>query len=946
MPVGPIPVSLNSSPSPQTRPLQTQNQSEEDALGRDMPGKEGAAERPVLRPRSHSPSRHAIHHQALDQFLESLTNPAQKQWVSMLAGQHPEWVISHQDELKNMTADALQAFFSLMLCYEEWTKAHFPTLKGMNEFQLQGLPSLLLRHEKWTTTHLPVLKDMKKRSQLTSLHRLIENHEVWLSKNLPRLVNMSQLIDLPRLLEIDEEWVTENIPLLAGMEGNSQLFELAHLLENHPEWTKNNFTHLKEMNQNQLREVFPLLEEDEKWTEDNLPILKEMTKEGQLRDLLPLVLNHKNWTTEHLPILKDMKKDLQLLDLLPLVTHHEKWTTKYLMALKDMDGTRQLRDLLPFVERHEAWTSDHLPELTQMNMEGHLQALLPFVDTREAWATKHLPSLMRMTADELHGLFYFLDNDSNWAEEHFPELCEHKTALPYLYACAEHSAVGIEQIQNEFLKISASGKSTDFEYMRQHFLELMDDHSGGFNSAANPFLRELLPARSESDMENVLKANGATRSMGDPSALIDSHLTREIEENHRKLEGETVGIELEAIGPGLGNILPSPESIPSHEPDSDSDSDLDSESEPEDDLQTELNRNFKTSNYVYVEDASLSTSTNLAMPFEMRTFILRNIDNFKRLQNYLSILNDMGVYMNFSCALQMHFGIKQWNTSKCLSMGKGKEAIAPKGLELEKLDLSGSRTDPTQFQLLLMKQYLINMDSIQETYYIVAKKSQYALPNRPDHVTPADFYREVSKAKDLNELMRIAQRHGREHCVNFRPFQDLGTVEARGGAMKNGDNIGADPNIALEFISLQQKMFIKSLEELSDTLLGLQPGNPIEDAVAALRLKPADGLQEIADNFVQKVLYFQSIHAMEHRGGSGKFGRRFKAMEEIKKDKHHIKPHTLERICMNEPGDQLSRDFLAFLKGELEEWNPPLDSRMVVRKRSLRAIADAAYARK
>jgi hypothetical protein len=118
----------------------------------------------------------------------------------------------------------------------------------------------------------------------------------------------------------------------------------------------------------------------------------------------------------------------------------------------------------------------------------------------------------------------------------------------------------------------------------------------------------------------------------------------------------------------------------------------------------------------------------------------------------------------------------------------------------------------------------------------------------------------------------------------------------------------------------------------------------LEDAIAEIALEPAEGLRELAEHFVQKTLYCMSMHAMEHRESGMKLGRRLQSMETIKRARAHFKPDTLKRIEMNEPRDKLGRCFLAYLNGEEEKWNPPLESGMVRRRRSLRAIADEAYA--
>ena len=754
---------------------------------------------------------------------------------------------------------------------------------------LRLLPELLplLQHDRaWTTRHFPLLKKMSW-DQLQHLFPLLKHDQAWTTKHLPLLGEMSgyQLEYLVPLLQHDQAWTTEHFPLLKEMT-RYQLEYLFPLLEHDQAWTTEHFPLLKAMSGDQLEYLFPLLEHDQAWTTEHFPLLKKMD-EDQLEDLFPLLEHDQAWTTKHFPLLKAMSGD-QLEHLFPLLEHDQAWTTKHFPLLKAMSGD-QLEYLFPLLEHDQAWTTEHLPLLKAMSRD-QLEHLFPLLKHDQAWITKHFPLLKDMSRNQLEYLFPLLKHDQAWTTKH----------LHYLQEITE----------DKFRQLS-----------RSNVFKGMDISSEGFISAANPYVREALSMHNQDieEFAKVLKTHGASRSTFHPEREIASYLTEKFKNNYQKIPNATFGVENEMFIPGI------PQSAALK-------------------IENELNDRLgiKDKKYHYVEDSSLSTDAFFLNPaIEQITSILETPENIQRLQSALSILNDWGAFTNRTAGVHIHTGIKQWKAADCLPILEEKSKNRFLHQWDQDLPIPLSEKTITPYQLLFMKQFLVNMVAMQKEFYLVSRKSAYSEPNGPMSENELDeYYQNVSRARDYKALLsstdvNVNDEKSRYLNVNLLAYKKHGTIEVRGFTKKNSDHMEVDPNLPVRDLIFMQDVLIKVLHDTKHILLsGVSPKKAIE-------VRPSAGLTEICNEYVQDVFLLEIIHALGQRNPE----QRVKTMEAIVEDKDLIASETLQKIQESQTalleGDQLAQHFLAALNRDAQ-WDPSFVERNPLKRiNSLRSMADA-----
>ncbi|HEX7636529.1 MAG TPA: amidoligase family protein [Noviherbaspirillum sp.] len=682
------------------------------------------------------------------------------------------------------------------------------------------------------------------------------------------------------LLRHDHAWTTRHFPLLKEMDEH-QLQYLLPLLQHDQAWTTEHLPSLEKMDCAQLEYLFPLLKHNQAWTTGHLPSLEGMDG-AQFLYLLPLLKHGQAWTTEHFPSLKEMS-GAQLECLLPLLKHNQAWTSEHLHPLKEMNGA-QLHHLLPLLEHDQAWTTEHLPSLKEMD-ENQLRHLLPLLRHNQAWTTKHLPSLKGMDGDQLQYLFPLLRHNQAWITRNLLHYQDKKDELRQLALF--------------------------------HFFSEMDSALGGFLSAANPYVREALSMYNQ-DMEElaeVLKTHGASRSTLHPEREIASYLTEKFKHNYQQIPGATFGVENEMFIPGI------PKSHPSK-------------------IEHELNDKLgvKNKKYLYVKDKSLSTDAPFATPpIEQTTSILDTPEDIQRLQSALSILNDWGAFTNRTAGVHIHTGVKQWKAASCLNTPEERSKNRFLHQWDQELPQQSPETAITPYQLLFMKQFLVNMVAMQKEFYLVSRKSTYSAPNGPMNGNDLDtYYQDVSRARDYNELLSSANADNRYRNVNLTAYKKHRTIEVRGFTKKNSDSMEIDPNLPVRDLVFMQEVLIKVLHDTRHILLsGASPDDPIE-------VHPSAGLTEIAQEYVQDVFLLEALHALGQRDPE----RRVSTMEAMVQDKGLITADTLRKIRESQAalleGDPLAQHFLDALNRDTE-WNPSsfVERTPLKRTRSLRSMADA-----
>ena len=729
-------------------------------------------------------------------------------------------------------------------------------------------------------------------------------------------IDAYQLKQLLPLLHHDHAWTIKNLSLLNEMDEN-QLQHLLPLLQHDQEWTTRHLPLLNEMDENQLQHLLPLLQHDQEWTTHYLPYLEKMDGR-QFKHLLPLVRYAQTWTTEHLPVLTKMD-GRQFKHLLPLVRHAPVWTTEHLPVLTKMDG-HQFKHLLPLLQHAQAWTTDHLPVLTKMN-EFAREQLFPLLRHDQAWTTEHLPVLKEMEWDRLKHLLPLLRHDQAWTTEHLQHLQEIPEYELYQLARFSHlwlmdiSLEGFTRAANPYVKKALSMHNQDIEELTRG----LKTHDASRST--------LHPERYLEERTQVLKTYGASRSTFHPEREITSYLTEKFKNNYRKIPNATFGVENEMFIPGI--------------------SELDS-SEMENELKDRLG--IKDKEYHYVKDGSLSTDAPFATPpIEQATSILKAPEDIQRLQSALSILNDWGAFNNHTAGVHIHTGIKQWKAADCLTTleEKSKNHFLPQWDQDrpiqwgQDLPIHFQRKTITSYQLLFMKQFLVNMVAMQKDFYLVSKESSYSKPNGPMSENDLDKYcQNVSSARDYKELLSstdvdVNDPKARHLNVNLLAYQLHGTLEVRGFTKKNSDHMEVDPNLPVRDLIFMQDVLIKVLHDTKHILLS--DASP-EDAI---EVRPSAGLTEILNEYVQDVFLLEIIHALGQRNPE----QRVKTMEAIVEDKDLIASETLQKIRGSQAalleGDQLAQHFLAALNRDTQ-WSPSSVERSPLKRiNSLRSMADA-----
>ena len=848
--------------------------------------------------------------QLQQQLLEIDANQLQ-QLLPLLLHDHA-WTAKHLSHLKEMDRHQLKHLLPLLLHDHAWTTEHLPLLKDVSGIQLQYLLPLLQHDQAWTTRHLPLLKEMGAFAMIHLLPLLQHDH-AWTTRHLPLLKDVSgiQLQYLLPLLQHDHAWTTRHLPLLKEMGGAQLQYLLPLLLHDHA-WTTKHLPLLKEMGGTQLQYLLPLLKHDQAWTAEHLPLLKEMDAFG-MEYLFPLLQHDQAWTTRHLPLLKGMD-GVQLHYLLPLLQHDKAWTTRYLPLLKKM-GAFAMTHLLPLLQHDQAWTTRYLLLLKEMDVFA-MEHLLPLLQYDQAWTTEHLPLLKEMDGHQLKHLLPLLRYDRAWTTEHLHHL--RKIAEDQLYHLARFS-----------------------------HLKSMDISSEGFTRAANPYVREALslhnqdmeeltkelqthgaslsifhPERNMEEPTRVLKTHGASRSIFHSEREIASYLTEKFKSNYQKIPNATFGVENEMFIPGIHEFASFK-------------------------IENELNDRLgiKNKKYRYGEDQSLSTDASFATPpIEQITSILDAPEDIQRLQSALSILNDWGAFTNRTAGVHIHTGIKQWKAADCLTTLEEKS----KNRFLHQWDQDLPKQFPgktiTPYQLLFMKQFLVNMVAMQKDFYLVSKRSRYSEPNGPMSENDLDkYYENVSSARDYEELLSstdvdVNDANARRLNVNLIAYKKHGTIEVRGFTKKNSDHMEVDPNLPVRDLIFMQEALIKVLHDTKHILLsGVSPNDPIE-------VRPSTGLTEIVKEYVQDVFLLEIIHALGQRNPE----QRVKTMEAIVEDTDLIASETLQKIRESQAalleGDQLAQHFLTALNRDAQ-WNPSfVEGNPLKRINSLRSMADAGLA--
>ena len=562
--------------------------------------------------------------------------------------------------------------------------------------------------------------------------------------------------------------------------------------------------------------------------------------------------------------------------LLPLFLHNQPWTIANFHRLKEM-SEYQLKRIIPLLQHNQAWTTEHLSLFKRM-AEFQLQGLFPLLKYDHAWATANLHRFHEITEDEIH------------------------------------------------------------QALRFFHLRLMNISSDGFINAANPYVREALstPGQDMEQISRILETHGASRSTFHPEREIASYLTEKFKNNYLKLPDATFGVENEMFIPGIPECSSS--QIENKKDKKHRHADDDSSFAR---LENELNERLgiKDKKYRYGEDDSLLTDAIFATPpIEQTTSILRTPEDIQRLQSALSILNDWGAFTNRTAGVHIHTGIKQWKAANCLNTPEEKRKN--RFLRRWDKDLPNQlpETSITPFQLLIMKQFLVNMVAMQKDFYLVSRESRHSKPMKPKRGSDLnEYYRDISNASNYLELLSAANAYDRIFNVNLMAYKIHKTIEVRGFTKKHSDNMEVDPNLPVRDLIFMQDVLIKVLHDTKDILLS---GKSPDDSI---RVRPSAGLPEIVKEYVQDVLLLEIIHALGQRNSE----QRAKTMESIVEDKDLITSETLQKIRESQTDlvgrDPLAQHFLAALNSEVQ-WDPSFVGKKPLRRiNSLRSMADAGF---
>ncbi len=434
-----------------------------------------------------------------------------------------------------------------------------------------------------------------------------------------------------------------------------------------------------------------------------------------------------------------------------------------------------------------------------------------------------------------------------------------------------------------------------------------------FLGAANPFVGNKLNIDVRRAY-NISLEQGASRSSFIPGEVISSSLLEQFAKYQRKIPEATFGLEFEMFLMGMSTQT----SIGAEENEA-------------------LQRLLQRPDYEFKNDITLVPDTPLSKPIEMVTPILCAMSEMQKLQNTLSILNDWGAHTNQTAGLHIHTGINQWRATMCLK-------TLEERLQNPHLD-AWDRPQPgfvqiTPMQLVVVKQFLINMAAVQDEFFVVSRASGYNAKNAPDDKSDrVEYNRQISRAENWNQLVTRAHINikdsiiSRDICVNLNAFPLYGTLEIRGFSKKNADHMEIDPNLPIRDIIFTQQMLVKTLKQVRRILLsGAAPGHE-------LNLKPSKSLKKMADAYVQDTFVLQGIHALGQRAQ----GRRQRTMGMLVRDQAHMGAQTIEKIEQSASryyaSDPLAQHFVAVLKGQAL-WHPTTTHSVLPRAASLREMAN------
>ena len=644
---------------------------------------------------------------------------------------------------------------------------------------------------------------------------------------------------------------------------------------------------LRRMDRVRQEHLLPLIQHDANWAIKHWDDLCAMDND-QLFELLPLLEHDRAWVGDHWHDIRQMD-EYELAKLLPLLKAIPEWTSTHWDDLKEM-GDHLWANLIPLAQHHAGWASEHLDDLKLME-RGQLEHLLPLLRQDMSWTSEHLPTLKEMDRDQLFHTLAVLQYDRTWTSQHLREMTEMPT----------------DELQDlgQFCALSA-----------------MDEATGGLHGAVNPYVRVALAEltnpciaslpkkRPQLDLADMLGTLGASRSTLNPDLAIASRLTERFRRNQQKIPAATFGVENEMFVPGYAR---------SHL-----------------EVEMDLRKTLRTENYEYVDDSSLVPDPRLVnFPMEQVTSKLAGADDVEVLQNSLSMLNDWGAFSNGSSGVHIHMGIRQWSAAASLETTEEKSANASMSRWDQDLAAQPGKKAITPYQLLLMKQFLVNMLAMQDDFYQVARPSRFAAPNRPPNGKGMDaFYQDISGARSYDELLQLANARFRFINVNLLAYQKHGTVEVRGFTKKTGITMEVDPNLPVRDLIFMQDVLSSTLHETKKVLLsGAGPETPVE-------IHPGAGTSALVKEYVQDVFQLEILHALGQRHPE----KRILTMQAILQDRHLIGAQALQQAREQHAGlpgdDLLGQHFLAALAGE-QEWNPAaIEQKPLKRSASLRTMAD------
>lgn len=671
---------------------------------------------------------------------------------------------------------------------------------------------------------------------------------------------------------------------------------------------------IKTMDKDRQQHLRSLIEHDANWTIHRWDDLDTMDHH-QLRELVPLVKHDAAWIGERWDDIREMD-DWALEILLPLLQDHQEWMSKHWDDLAEIP-TYRLEYLGPLLQQDSAWATEHWDDLKPMD-GGEWEAITQLLGHDREWTSRHWGDLRDLGADPLKQIVPLCLHDAAWTSDHWGELKEMpahqlRDLLQPLRANRTWTGDHLEDI-----KAMRPSELRDFAALAG--LKLMDDATDNFHSAVNPYVRHALSAKQDRNLAGLFKATpgtvdladalapiGASRSTRAPRLAIASALTERFKHNCRQIPAATFGVENEMFIPGIADW-----------------SGLEVDA---------LRAQLGETDYAYVPDVSLfSRSPFVHLPVEQVTSILSTPEDVQRLQGALSILNDWGAFSNGSAGVHIHMGIKQWKAADRLHSAEEKSRNA----FLSDWDRTVKKfPEITPYQLLVMKQFLVSMVAMQGDFYHVARASYHSNPNGPREGNDLDsYYHDISRARDYDELLSLANVDMRSVNVNLLAYEKHGTIEVRGFTKKNSDTMEVDPNLPVRDLIFMQDVLIKTLNDTKAILLsGASPETAIE-------LRPSEGMAGVVKEYAQHVFQLEIIHALGQRNPE----KRRQTMEAILKNKELIEPESLRKIRGSQDSrpeaDALAQHFLSALAGE-DQWHPAsFEHKPLRRSASLRTMAD------